>query len=83
MKNKKYKFNVLFLGETGIGTKTSLIKRIIEGKFIKNIEKNEEKCYNFSFSEKNKEFILYLIDTSGKTEKRDLGEIIIKMQIVL
>ena len=71
-KDGKYKYNILFIGETGIGTKTSLIKRIIEGKFIENIEEDEEKCFNFSFKKKNKEFILYLIDTSGKTEKRDL-----------
>ena len=34
--NKKdiYKYNILFIGESGVGTKTSLIKRIIEGKFI-------------------------------------------------
>ena len=73
-KDGKYKYNVLFIGETGIGTKTSLIKRIIEGKFIENIEEDEEKCYNFSFKEKNQEFIFYLIDTSGKTDKKDSCE---------
>ena len=30
----KYKFNILFIGESEVGTKTSLINRIKEGKFI-------------------------------------------------
>ena len=69
----RYKFNILFIGESGIGAKTSLIKRIIEGKFIelKEQEKRYEKCENLFFEKKDKKIILYLIDTNGKKERRN------------
>ena len=37
-----FKYNILFVGETKIGTKTSLIKRLKEDKFIENIEDKKE-----------------------------------------
>jgi len=63
----RYKFNILFIGESGIGTKTSLIKRIIEGKF-RQIKEYKEKCEHLFLEKDNKEIILYLIDTKGKKE---------------
>ena len=69
----RYKFNILFIGESGIGAKTSLIKRLIEGKFIelKEQEKRYEKCENLFFEKEDKKIILYLIDTNGKKERRN------------
>ena len=66
----KYKFNILFIGESGIGTKTSLIKRIKKGIFIQ-LKKPEEKCEYLFFEKENKKIILYLIDTNGKKERRN------------
>ena len=78
--NKKdiYKYNILFIGENGVGTKTSLIKRIIEGKFIKIKKDNKEKCENLILEKDNKQIILYLIDTNGNKDKRDLCKIYYK-----
>ena len=74
----RYKYNILFIGESGIGTKTSLIKRIIEGKFNEIKEDYKEKCENLIFEKDDKEIIFYLIDTSGDKEKRDLSKIYYK-----
>ena len=69
----RYKFNILFIGESDIGAKTSLIKRLIEGKFIelKEQEKRYEKCEYLFFEKEDKKIILYLIDTNGKKERRN------------
>ena len=66
---KTYKFNILFIGETGIGTKTSLIKKIMGDESIDNYETKKEICYNFIYKKDNNEIILYLIDTNGEKEK--------------
>ena len=69
----RYKFKILFIWESGIGAKTSLIKRLIEGKFIelKEQEKRYEKCEYLFFEKENKKIILYLIDTNSKKEMRN------------
>ena len=36
IEKEKYKYNILFVGESGIGTKTSLIKTIMKDQFIDN-----------------------------------------------
>ena len=72
-KNKNkiiYKYNILFVGEAGIGTKTSLIKRIKEGKFIDNIEDKKLFSEQIIYEEGNKEIILYLIDTNAEIEEK-------------
>ena len=72
-KNKNkiiYKYNILFVGEAGIGTKTSLIKRIKEGKFIDNIEDKKLFSEQIIYEEGNKEIILYLIDTNVEIEEK-------------
>ena len=72
-----YKYNILFVGEEGIGTKTSLIKRIKEGKFIDNIEKDKVYKEKIIYEKDNKEIILYLIDTNAEKEKlspKDQGD---------
>ena len=72
-----YKYNILFVGEEGIGTKTSLIKRIKEGKFIDNIENNKVYKEKIIYEKDNKEIILYLIDTNAEKEKlspKDQGD---------
>ena len=69
---KIYKFNILFIGETGIGTKTSLIKKIMGEELIDNNETKKEICYNFIYEKDNNEILLYLIDTNGDNEKRNL-----------
>ena len=78
----RYKYNILFIGESRIGTKTSLIKRIIEGKFIEIKEDYKEKCENLIFEKDDKEIIFYLIDTSGDKKKGIYLRFIINMQIV-
>ena len=35
--NEHYRFKVLFIGESGIGTKTCLINRIVNGNFNQNL----------------------------------------------
>ena len=60
----KYKYNILFIGASKIGTKTSLIKRIKEGKFIE-VHENKEKCEHFIIEKDDKIIILYLIDTKN------------------
>ena len=78
-----FKYNILFVGETGVGTKTSFIQRIKEGKFIDITEKNKEKNEKIIYKKNGDEIILYLIDTkgeilinnnSGKKEKNDIAE---------
>ena len=77
-KDKKYindqsKYYILFVGSSGIGTKTSLIKRIKEDKFI-DVTKDNNTIYEKIIYEKdNKEFILYLIDAEvAKKEYKEL-----------
>ena len=61
-----YKYNILFVGEPGIGTKTSLIKRIKEGKFINNIEKNQVYKEKIIYEKDDKKIMIYLIDTNSE-----------------
>jgi len=77
-KDKKYikdqsKYYILFVGSSGIGTKTSLIKRIKEDKFV-DVTKDNNTIYEKIIYEKdNKEFILYLIDAEvAKKEYKEL-----------
>ena len=77
-KDKKYikdqsKYYILFVGSSGIGTKTSLIKRIKEDKFV-DVTKDNNTIYEKIICEKdNKEFILYLIDAEvAKKEYKEL-----------
>ena len=67
-----YKYNILFVGEPGIGTKTSLIKRIKEGKFIDNIEKNQVYKEKIIYEKDDKKIMIYLIDTNSENEYRYL-----------
>ena len=69
---EKYKYNILFVGEPGIGTKTSLIKRIKEGKFIDNIEKNQIYKEKIIYEKDDKKIMIYLIDTNSENEYRYL-----------
>ena len=68
-KKKKpiYKYNILFVGESGIGTKTSLIKRIKEGKFIE-VNNHTEIKEHFIFEKDGNNIILYLIDINSMRE---------------
>ena len=65
-----YKYNILFIGEPGTGTKTSLIKRIKEGIFIENIKEykeiNETIILERTYDD---EYLLYLIDRNAEEEK--------------
>ena len=54
------KFYILFVGSSGIGTKTSLIKRIKENKFVNITEDNKSNYEKIIYKKNNKEFILYL-----------------------
>ena len=69
-----YEYNILFVGETGIGTKTSLIKRIKEDKFIDNIEENKVNREKISYIKDDKKIILYLIDTNAEELKKFLDD---------
>ena len=57
----KYIFNyyILFFGSSGTGTKTSLIKRIKEGKFIDVTGENKE-IYEKIIYEKNDKKLCYI-----------------------
>ena len=67
-----FKYNILFVGETKIGTKTSLIKRLKEDKFIENIENKKEIREQIFYEKDNNEILLYLIDTNTEKEKINL-----------
>ena len=71
---KIYKYNIVFVRERGIGTKTSLIQRIKEGKYIDITDKNKEKHEKIIYTKDNKKFILYLLDTNTEKEKNFLTE---------
>ena len=66
-----YKYNILFIGDSRVGTKTSLIKRIIEGKFIEITDEYKENCETLVFEKEDKKIILYLIDTIDN-EREDI-----------
>ena len=68
----KYKYNILFVGENGIGTKTSLIKRINKKIFIQIKEKDKEIIENTGCKKDDKNIELNLIDTKGKKENTNL-----------
>ena len=57
------KYNIVFVGETGVGTKTSLIHRIKEGKYFDINEEHKETNEKIIYEKGNKTTILYLIDT--------------------
>ena len=90
-----HKYNILFIGEPGTGTKTSLIKRLKGGEYfeIMNEYKEKNEAIKHEVGE-NTEYIcyLYLIDRNGKEEKSYLIDseknknyiiiIITKMQIL-
>ena len=77
-KNKKYikdqsKYYILFVGSSGIGTKTSLIKRIKEDKFVDVTKDNNTIYEKIIYEIDDKEFILYLIDAElAKKEYKEL-----------
>ena len=73
IKKDIYKYNIVFVGESGIGTKTSLIKTIMEDKFIDNRDVQQ-----LSYEKDNKKIILYLIDTHCEKENRDFCNIYYK-----
>ena len=79
-KDKKYiyKYYILFIGSNGIGTKTSLIKRIKGGKYVDVTKDNNTIYEKITYIKDNKEFILYLIDAEAakkeKTESNLFGE---------
>ena len=50
---------ILFIGETGVGTKTSLIQRIKEGRFIDIIEKHKEISENIIYKKDGKDNIIF------------------------
>ena len=58
------KYYIKFIGSSGVGSKTSLIKRIIEGKFVE-VTKGNNEINEMIYEKDNKEFILYLIDGDG------------------
>ena len=79
-KDKKYiyKYYILFIGSNGIGTKTSLIKRIKGGKYVDVTKDNNTIYEKITYIKDNKEFILFLIDAEAakkeKTESNLFGE---------
>ena len=68
-KKEIYEYNILFVGEADVGTKTSLIKRIKTGKFIDNIGDNKIYREKISYESDDKKIILYLIDTNPEKYK--------------
>ena len=77
-KDKKYindqsKYYILFVGSSGIGTKTSLIKRIKEDKFVDVTKDNNTIYEKIIYEIDDKEFTLYLIDAElAKKEYKEL-----------
>ena len=64
-----YKYNIVFVGETRIGTKTSLIQRIKQGKYFKVTGEHKEISEKIIYSTDDNKILLYLIDTNGEREK--------------
>ena len=70
-----YKYYIFFVGSKGIGTKTSLIKRIKESKYVNTTDENTEIYEKIIYEKDDKKFILYLIDSKeAKKDKDDRGE---------
>ena len=68
------KYYIKFVGSSGIGTKTSLIKRIKENKFVNITEDNKSNYEKIIYKKNNKEFILYLIDSEAvENDKSDIN----------
>ena len=65
-----YKFNILFVGESGVGTKTSLIKKILGNKYIDN--KDIQKLI---YLNNNKKYILHLIEKNRETDEKNSSNI--------
>ena len=71
---KIYEYNILFVGEAHIGTKTSLIKRIKTDKFIDNLGDDEVNREKIEYEKNNNKIILYLIDTNAENDKKSLED---------
>ena len=73
-KKKIYKYNIVFIGEANTGTKTSLIKRIKEGKYTDISNEEPEISEKIIYEKDDKEILLYLIDSNNiKKEKNNMS----------
>ena len=72
-------FKVVFLGESGVGTKTSLIKRIVHNTFNSNISATSVASFvSKTIQTELGKISLQLWDTVGQEKYRPLAESIIK-----
>ena len=81
----KYIFNyyILFFGISGTGTKTSLIKRIKEGKFIDVTGENKEIYEKIIYEKNDKKFVLYLIDADAAKKEKSQPGINIEKELII
>ena len=82
--NEQKAFKILFVGESGTGAKTSLIKCIIGEDFDRN-ERTTNGCTYYVKRVKTSkgEILLYLLDTIGQEKYRKYNKCFLKMQIAL
>ena len=81
----KYIFNyyILFFGSSGTGTKTSLIKRIKEGKFIDITGENKEIYEKIIYEKNDKKFVLYLTDADAAKKEKSQPGINIEKELII
>ena len=72
----KESFKVVFLGDSGVGSKTSLIKIIIEDIFDPNVVSTNGASlfYKTIYSKNGKAFLLNICDTVGQERLRELSK---------
>ncbi len=76
---KEYEYKIVFLGESGIGTKTSLISQLVNNKFDPNISSTNGASYCSIFAQVNFWIIqLDLWDTAGREKYRIVSKFFIK-----
>ena len=75
-KNPKNFFKIVFLGDSGVGSKTSLIKIIIEDIFDPNVVSTNGASlfYKTIYSKNGKAFFLNICDTAGQERFRELSK---------
>ncbi len=73
MENNIYK--IVFLGESGVGAKTSLINQLVNKKFDENVESTTASCYSYLYIETDLGIInLDLWDTPGQELYREIAK---------
>ena len=76
---KEYEYKIVFLGESGVGSKTSLIGQLVNNRFDPNVSSTNGASHSSIFAQVNLGIIqLDLWDTTGQEKYRSLSKFFIK-----